>query len=1004
MIGKQLGDYRIIEELGRGGMGVVYLAEHVRLQQKYALKVLPEELSVSSGFVERFHTEAQVMARLDHPHIARVVNMGCDQGQYYLVMEYVTGPGGVPRTLQDERDESPDRRVGPQRVKTVITQCAEALAYAHGHGVIHRDIKPSNILVTGDGSVKLSDFGLAKVVGQDYIHTTIQKTIARTMTGRSVGDRETLPMDRGRSRGVRSPAAYGVSMGDAPTLRTPLGSGSNRTTTGSILGTYDFMSPEVREGHAADEHSDIYSLGVVAYYLLTGKRPVGAFPLPSKVDRSIPRKWDKIVLTAMQDDPASRYEDALELAEAAGRIRQPFSWSVLRRAAPSVHVPWRRVGVVAVILVALAGLAFGAWSLVRHQAIAYKGPAERKWALVSQYGPTEGFAVLQAAARTVRQRADANLSEQDYWSAMWQYRDFFDKCDRLTKLDAERLEAEDARKAAIEVKKAAEDAEASIYAKDILVVATGWFTEAGNHFDSGDFVAAERGWQKASEKFKSAKFHATSNRNVENQINRLYQAINDALVETGLSQSDLEPFRGRIKQVEKDAEELRQKGQYADAAGAYGRAKLSVPEAVREAFITKHSQPVPTWHTGPLSESSFFPVCVWLQDPADAKAFRDLAINVYCGLWNGPTEQQLDTLKQQAMHIICTQNDVALKNLDTLLGTVDPDDAGQEAAAEEDKQRAEGNSHARPLILAWKQLDEPDLRGDIGQVDLVRAYKEVIAREAATGQTSGNGPRPVFVMFSNSFPDKVAASGRPVRFSHEIMLKQTADIISCGIFPVNEGKPLQCVADKVRAMRTALDRQGSTVEESDGSSQTAREVRRRSMVWSFIETTAVLTSRRKPTPEQVKAEVWGSLIQGATGIVYFCHQAEPMFKPAALLSDKTMCEAVTSINRRIHGLAAVLHRPNIEDLVAVESTEPTSRISFMVKRHGGNLYVFAANLGESSTWATFRVRFLGGGIAAEVLDEERSIAVIEGKFFDRFAPGSVHLYRIPVHTREGGFL
>ncbi len=218
--GDRLGDYRIVEELGRGAMGEVYLAEQVHLEQKYALKVLPSELSKSASFKERFRSEAKTLARLKHDRIVMVHNAGEDRGRFYLAMEYVRG-GSLEEYLSEQGG-----RVRPEEVKDLLIQILEGLRYAHGEGIIHRDLKPANILRTPEGKIKISDFGLARVVGEEYVQSMIQKSIALSQ----LGDRSTQ--------------VAGSSGSDA------------------YVGTIDYMSPEVREGRQADEQSDLYAVGI----------------------------------------------------------------------------------------------------------------------------------------------------------------------------------------------------------------------------------------------------------------------------------------------------------------------------------------------------------------------------------------------------------------------------------------------------------------------------------------------------------------------------------------------------------------------------------------------------------------------------------------------------------------------------------------------------------------------------------------------------------------------
>ncbi len=301
-IDRQLGDYRVVESIGAGGMGEVYLAEHVHLRKKYALKILPAGLAQDKGFVARFYDEARVMADLHHPNIVQVHQMSQAEGVYFLVMDYVTGPEGKPLSLHEHLKQQPDGRLPEAKVRKWSIQIAEALQYAHERGVIHRDLKPANILIDADGDAKLTDFGLAKAIGSEFILSQIHSTMQH-----SLGSGPTL----------HSPSPDGAldSLDAAATIPAE-GSGSRRTSSASsILGTYDYMSPEQRgEGTGQiDERTDIYSFGVVVYRLLTGKRPTARAKPPSRVVRALPTRWDAVVDRCLPEDPRERYASAAGL-------------------------------------------------------------------------------------------------------------------------------------------------------------------------------------------------------------------------------------------------------------------------------------------------------------------------------------------------------------------------------------------------------------------------------------------------------------------------------------------------------------------------------------------------------------------------------------------------------------------------------------------------------------------------------------------------------------------
>ena len=275
-IGKTLGNYKIISELGRGGMGVVYKAKHLHLRGNVAaVKVLPPSFASNPALVERFHREANAMHDLVHPHIVRVSDMGVEENTYYFIMELVEGKS--LRQLLDAKKVLP---VGD--ALGVAIWVGDALSYAHGKGIIHRDIKPGNILISREGKVKVSDFGLARIVGDAAL---------------SIGDLETAI-----SRG---------SIGDKPTADAE----RRLSKEGAPLGTRDYMSPEQIKGDKNIDHrTDIYSLGVMLYEMLTGDLPVGRFKLPSHINPDIPREVDEVMEKSLATLPNDRFQNAKAMA------------------------------------------------------------------------------------------------------------------------------------------------------------------------------------------------------------------------------------------------------------------------------------------------------------------------------------------------------------------------------------------------------------------------------------------------------------------------------------------------------------------------------------------------------------------------------------------------------------------------------------------------------------------------------------------------------------------
>src|SRR5215510_9604457 len=252
-VGRRIGPYLVVSLLGQGGMGKVFLAEDIRLERKVALKILPAAFTDDPDRVRRFEREAKAASALKHPNILTIHEIGEADGAHYIVSEFVEG-----ETLRQQI------RRGPLSLAAALDmtrQVAGALAAAHAAGIVHRDIKPENVMTRPDGLIKVLDFGLAKLTeGQRDRGTEGQR------------DRET---EKHRDRGMerrRLDALY-VSPSLRPSVPMSL------TDPGMVVGTAHYMSPEQARGQKVDHRADIFSLGVMLYEMLAGRRPFdGATP------------------------------------------------------------------------------------------------------------------------------------------------------------------------------------------------------------------------------------------------------------------------------------------------------------------------------------------------------------------------------------------------------------------------------------------------------------------------------------------------------------------------------------------------------------------------------------------------------------------------------------------------------------------------------------------------------------------------------------------------------
>jgi Tol biopolymer transport system component/predicted Ser/Thr protein kinase len=266
LVGRSLGQYRILELVGEGGMGEVYRAEDLRLRRTVAVKVLPPSFVASPERVQRFEREARAASAINHPHIATIYDFGTAEGIHFITMEYVEGQSLSAWLGRDDLTLA--------EVLRVLEQVGDALARAHEAGVVHRDVKPANVLMARNGYPKLLDFGLAKVTGESgpYTDSDIRDRLS--------------------------------------------------TRTGVVMGTMAYMSPEQARGQKLDRRSDIFSFGILMYEAVAGVPPFAGDsgveavsqvlrddPIPRLRERpGVPRELVRIIAKALQKEPAQRYQ------------------------------------------------------------------------------------------------------------------------------------------------------------------------------------------------------------------------------------------------------------------------------------------------------------------------------------------------------------------------------------------------------------------------------------------------------------------------------------------------------------------------------------------------------------------------------------------------------------------------------------------------------------------------------------------------------------------------
>ncbi len=354
------------------------------------------------------------------------------------------------------------------------------------------------------------------------------------------------------------------------------------------------------------------------------------------------------------------------------------------------------------------------------------------------------------------------------------------------------------------------------------------------------------------------------------------------------------------------------------------------------------------------TDPSYFPIGVWLQSPRFAPEYRAIGVNLFVGLYKGPTEDQLAELARNRMPVIATQNRVGL------------------------------SSPNAKMIRGWMQGDEPDnAQSSIWGFDGSCIPAGEVARRSLAIKAM-DPTRPVFLNFGRGVADPSwRGRGRCTGdLDYYVKAAIGADILSFDIYPV---------ASDTLALAGQLDAPSRGVERLRAAARNGQRV------WAIIETTHINSPRSRVTPDQLRSEALLALIQGANGLVYFAHEWTGGFRGDGLFRYPEIVQAVKDTNALVRRLAPVLNSPTIEGRITLSGAVP---VATMLKQYDGELYLFAGSTAAKTGAVTFSIEGVSNA-RVEALDEERRLRLSNGEFSGAFDRGyQVHVYRISAHDRS----
>jgi hypothetical protein len=349
------------------------------------------------------------------------------------------------------------------------------------------------------------------------------------------------------------------------------------------------------------------------------------------------------------------------------------------------------------------------------------------------------------------------------------------------------------------------------------------------------------------------------------------------------------------------------------------------------------------WPRGFPTDSSYFPLGVWMQNPENAERFAAVGVNHYVGLWEGPTDEQLANARAADMPVVCEQAGVWQTHLDN------------------------GD------IQGWLQADGPDNAQEMPDGSYGPCIEPSVTQARYADMVAADPSRPVMLLLGRGVatPDWVGRGDCTGRSDDYFEYAEGADILVNYTYPIANQEPIELVATGVEKLNTYAVWKKPVIADIEASS---------------------INGLPRPTPEQLRAEVWMSLIHGAAGIQYFCHRMEPL-NETDCLDDESTAAALERINREIIELAPVLNTQSYA--LSPSSSNDAVPVRAVLKQLGTERYVFAAGMADGATTASFALSRIDASVEVEVIGEGRSIVPSEGGFEDGFDPYAVHLYRIP---------